>query len=241
MLSGMHAEEPNLLALQAWGKFPDSALRRRWAFVYGKGIVILYCAAVVLVLFYAISVGSIGGGFRLWWMISTWFCVLIPFCIENRHANAQRFWANYHDYRLAGFSGKEIILGMMAPQLAGIRRLRKCLVIIGVGLVVTVIFPAIALSCVSILLCCTYYNLALWTKSADPAPRRLGMLVIVFTSPMTLVGLYPQLFVSLSWPIFSCFFLEILVAAVRIPLVVSTWDEAIHRLEHEESLGCRCW
>lgn len=241
---------PNHLAALAWGLRSESTAHRRGAMVSWLGPAGLYLVIVLLIglaLAYNnfIDVRRLST-FEYWvaldaaaWYVGVLFCVILPFRIENKFSSAKLLRANYPDYRLAGFTGHDVLTGMAAPRIAGIKLFAYVYVIvmlIGVSLltyfqakaIVLLLLLALSLGAsIFSLIVGSYYNLAQWALSPNKAVRYIKTAGIVFTGPVTLCTLYPMFMIFLTIAIF----LEVISVAIRSNIAVNAWTRAQKQLD----------
>lgn len=245
---------PNYLALQAWGIRPKSQRRRRRALLTYLGPTFAYLAIVPLawLLFITSHVSKpfLDSGpdhsfyMFFWLLIASWafgffFCLILPFRVENRFSNARVLHANLHDYRLAGLSGVEILNGLAAPQLAAARLFIKiyAAVLVVELLACSAFFINAVFFSLPLVLSwgASYFNLvqgtrlnvALWATTPSRSARILKIGTLIFTCPITLCTLVPPIILA------AVFLFPITVASfpVRAVKVEDVWNAARENLD----------
>lgn len=254
---------PNYLKAMVWGRRPKSAKRRRRALRSWLAPTIVFISLLAIftgLAFLNQSVRHIPAKFFLpqlfssllmtGFLLGALFCILIPFRLENRFSNARILQANCHDYRLAGFSGREMMTGLAAPQIRGMwlfsRVYLGMMVFLAGGLVIfapkksgasglVFLVAGLMLPLMFNLIAGVFFHLTLWSRYPVRAQRLLALSAFIFSSPVT-VGMiaFPiTIFLLINVPMIVGIFiiLEFFSVAVRAAIVGSAWSEARERLD----------
>lgn len=209
---------PNYLKTMVWGRRPKSAKRRRAAMwcCLRPSLLYLGCIALSVPIFQYTNIldedeKSLGVLFCAW-LFGIIGCNFMPFLLEKSFGNASILQANFHDYRLAGISGRDMLTGLAAPQLAGIK-----IFVATYGLSFFVlwlwigwgsdkaIFAGIVgaiptAAAIYNLLAGSHYSLAQWAICPKKANRVLKTAGFIFACPITLCTFCPILIVGfLLW------------------------------------------
>lgn len=204
------ATEENIVALQAWGVFPQSRRRRRRAVVAWLGRTVLYIAVVACIMAVLTVLSMKYGGrprtifvptFMLSWLTGIIFCALAPFQIETKFGRAHVLRRNLHDYYLAGIRGEQILAGIAAPQMAGRRLFAFVYPVVmiatfsaamlespgGPGRQAFTVLVLIALDGEFMLIVASRFHLALWTTQHAAGARLFLVACFVFLHPAGLL------------------------------------------------------
>jgi hypothetical protein len=248
-------DRPNHIAAWAWGIHEGSPARRRQALrsLLSPSVMVLICLACAITLFDFASARyfpTFGDAhyqqlFASGWWVGVVFCMFIPFGIETRFSNARILRGNLHDYYLAGFSGPEILLGMAAPAIAGIKSF--AVVYFGAMLFFCValthriahgssliLFFSILIPSLFNLAMGTIMQLTLWTQNIRRELKTMYMGLMMFTSPSSVYMLALPLILMNGFAIDSLVVLipaELLSMLLRCLVVDYMWDRALDRLE----------
>lgn len=233
------ATRPNYLAAQAWGYRPKSIRRRRSALLAYLGPSIFYLFSIaglyaITSRLFPLSIPVITR-FVIAWLTGVLHCTLLPLMLENRYGNTRLLRTNYHDYRLAGISGREMLKGLAAPQLAGIQLFAWVYAItlgllgfLGICNIADQMAGYIVMGAFSFaasvynLLVGAHYYLAQWAICANKPTRILKTLALMFTCPITLCTFCPPL--VFLFPIW--FFLQIISILRRSMYAEGVWNRA---------------
>lgn len=246
---------PNILALQAWGRRPKSPRRRRRALaaLYAKAGVYFALLAVIGVGFVALNIhspqnidrGLLVTEFLASWWLGVFISAMAPFRIGDRSSSARALQANGHDYYLAGIKGGDVLTGLAAPQLAGIRLFAWTFLAVvwllfltveateGVGKEFELFFMLSFAAAMFNLLAGTRFALALWALYPGRGQRMLLTAAMVFSSPMTIVSLCPPLiytgyFMGNFAPLFVT---EAVLLILRFVVFLAMWARAANTLD----------
>lgn len=251
---------PNILALQAWGRRPKSARRRRRALaaLYAKPtgyIAMLAVVGLVFVIYYInrpqniakqnIDRGLLVTEFLVSWWLGVFVSAMAPFRIGDRSGNARALQSNGHDYYLAGIKGGDVLTGLAAPQLAGIRLFAWTFLAVvwllfltveateNVGKMFELFFMLSFAAAMFNLLAGTRFALALWALYPGRGQRMLLTAAMVFSSPMTIVSLCPPLiYTGLFMGNFSPLFVsEAVLLIIRFVVCLAMWARAVTTLD----------
>ncbi len=250
---------PNYLAAWMWGVHPPSARRRRRALACYLVPTLLYLAVVgagALLIPIEHADTYQGTPVTYWdeyfellllfsWGLGFLFCLVLPFRMENRRSNARLLQANLHDYRLTGLSGREILTGLAAPQLAAHQLFIKtyaAVMMVWVAILamfsIEDVFVAIplAISWLASYFNLVYggrYNLSLWPTTPSRVARALKTAALIFTCPLTLCTICPLLvFLALILLPFG-----IAVVVVRGTKAADAWADAQTALDGVETVS----
>lgn len=251
----------NFLEEQAWGRFPKSRRRRRMALRSLLTCTLLYVGllAMVATIFTVISLKTQGRvddalpGILTYFsfFVGAWFCAVAPFQVENRFSNARQLLANQHDYRLAGMTGRGMLRGIAAPQLAGaklfavvhlvivsgflayvsenVNNVPRRLAMIVIGIPVVILIASVFDVFVG-----TRFNLAQW-RYPGRGFRSLKTACFVFSSPFTVMVCCPFLFrFSSQSTIETLLFVEIALLVIRWRWAAAEWRRAERWLDGDE-------
>lgn len=251
---------PNYLAAWMWGVHPPSARRRRRALACYLVPTLLYLALIGAGALFFVVVDSPDWEMHNtdWkayfsqlllfsWGLGFLFCLVLPFRMENRRSNARLLQANLHDYRLTGLSGREILTGLAAPQLAAHQLFIKTYAVVMmvwvailapfsvVGLLVAILLAISWLASYFNLVYGGRYNLSLWPTTPSRVARALKTAALIFTCPLTLCTICPLLvFLALILLPFG-----IAVVVVRGTKAADAWADAQAALDGVETVSLR--
>lgn len=246
---------PNYLAAQAWGIRPKSAKRRRRALICLMGPAAFYLGLLALAVLTQFILNLDNHDlhldryahalFAISWIGGFVICTILPFRREKKFGNARMLQANYHDYRLALLTGSEILEGLAAPQLAGIKLFT-----------IVYLFTFVPVACMWITLNSDYplvlvaaviyvgasifnlhvssrFNIAHWALSPKLATRTIKTAGMVFSCPITLSTICPPLVIvaiTLLPLIFASY-------AVRLTKMTEAWSKARSILDGNEEVS----
>lgn len=257
----MNRAEPNIIALQAWGKFPQSRRRRKQAMRSFLARTLIFLGVLVVgVIISGFIIATSPRHFRVDGLGSTFFCLVMgigflfclatPFQMENRFSGGRALRANFHDYHLAGVSGRDILMGMAGPQIAGILLFA---IIYGVAVVATfliacqlersgpgrelfIAFTLIVLIAESSLIVGGLYAIAQWTRYSEKSLRlfKTGSFMLfnpfLITSAACVIVPKYRLF-----PYYNSTLIIYMIAATSLAIWVmvaaKAWRAAIRRLQ----------
>lgn len=254
----------HILADQVWGIRPASKRRRRAALRAWLGDVVLFGAVIALIQGIAIAIAFAYSRefppetfvipFSLGILFGAMFCFVAPLRLDTRFSSAHVLRANVHDYYLAGVSGRGILAGLAAPQIAGFKLFGWVYGIVMFAYIIAVAIQVkmrtdqfffvstIVLASIYELVAGSYYGLSLWTKHSGRGIRALKVFVFLMTSPILLfIVTSPFVVYRGNDATIGAVYLEYIAMMFRGTFVRHAWESAIERLDRnvEEVLNAK--